>query len=46
MELVVGVPLVRLWSYSETKIPIWEGLISNTCPTLNFFDSTFKNYYY
>ena len=22
-ELVVGVPLVRLWSYSETKIPIW-----------------------
>ena len=23
-ELVVGVPLVRLWSYSETKIPIWD----------------------
>jgi hypothetical protein len=22
-ELVVGVPLVRLWSYYETKIPIW-----------------------
>ena len=22
-ELVVGLPLVRLWSYSETKIAIW-----------------------
>jgi hypothetical protein len=26
-ELVVGVPLVRLWSYSETKIPIWGKLL-------------------